>query len=240
MKEILTEANIKWFIGVIIPVIVTVSGWIYVYRLGQKNIRRDKQITTYINTFNFIKDPINDAIQKYSNLSTFLNLTYTRIQRLTKDNMLLESEMNFLLESYNNKEFEILKNEASDAFLKFSYSWEQYEIVLLPLVEQRHALQDEFHELIHISGNAHTEYFTYFYCINQGIEVAETSKERLLATLQNFHDKSFDFFACIRDVNISLQNFIFKDLLGQTVEKRKVMDNKYLTIDELMTKHNKS
>lgn len=240
MKALLTEVNIKWFIGIIIPVIVTVSGWVYVYRLGQKNIRRDKRITTYINTFNFIKDPINDAIQKYSKLSTYLYLTYTRIQRLTKDNLLLESDKQFLLESYNNKEFEILKNEASEAFLKFSYSWEQYEIVLLLLVEQRHALQDEFNELIQIVGNAHTEYFTYFYCINQGIDVAEASKEKLVTTLQNLHDRSFDFFACIRDVNINLQNFIFKDLLDQTVEKREVIDSKYLTIGSLMIKHKKS
>jgi len=240
MKAIFTVDNIKWFIGIIVPVMVAVSGWIYVYRLGQKNIRRDKRITTYINTFDFIRDPINEAIQKYSKLTTYLFLTYTRIQRLTKDNLLLEADKKFLLESYNNKEFEILRNEASEAFLKFSYSWEQYEIVLLPLIKQRHALQDEFHELIQVSSNAHTEYFTYFYCLNQGIEVAEASKEELVNTLQNFHDKSFDFFACIRDVNNNIQNFIFEDLLGQTVEKREVNDPQYLTIDTLMIKHNKS
>lgn len=237
MKAIFTVDNVKWVIGIIVPVIVTVSGWIYVYRLGQKNIRRDKRITTYINTFNFIKDPINDAIQKYSKLSTYLFVTYTRIQQLTKDNLLLEANKKFLLESYNNREFELLKNEASEAFLKFSYSWEQYEIVLLPLVKQRHALQEEFHELIKISANAHTEYFTFFYCLDQGIEVAEASNEKLITILENFHNKSLDFCACIRDVNINLQNFVFNDLLGQTVEKRVVIDSKYLTIDTLMEKH---
>lgn len=240
MKDIFTEDNIKWFIGITIPVIVTVSGWIYVYKLGQKNIKRDKQITTYINTFNFMKDPINDVIQKYSKLCTYLFLTYTRIQQLNKDNLLLESDKKILLESFNTKEFETLKNDASEAFLKFTYAWEQYEIVLLPLVEQRHALQDEFQELIQISSNAHTEYFTYLYRMNQGIEVVEKSKEPLIKNLQEYHDKSLDFFACIRDVNLNLQNFIFKDLLGQTVEKRTVTDSRYLTIDTLMTKHNKS
>jgi len=240
MKTIITEENIKWFIGIIVPIIVTVSGWIYVYKLGQKNIRRDKRITTYINTFNFIKDPMNEAIKKYSKLTTYLFLTYTRIEGLTSDNLFLEADKKQLITSFNNNEFEELRSEASEALLNFLYSWEQYEIVLLPLINQRYALQDEFHELVQKSGEAHFEYTTYLYCLSQGINVAESARDKLLCTLKNYHDKNFDFFACIRDVSNNLQNFVFEDLLGQTVEKRVVTDSKFLTIETLIKKHNKS
>ena len=50
MSELLgyiTGDNIKWLLGVIIPMTVTVTGWIYVYKLGQKNVIRDKRITIY-------------------------------------------------------------------------------------------------------------------------------------------------------------------------------------------------
>jgi hypothetical protein len=238
VKELLTEVNIKWFIGVFLPVIVTASGWIYVYRLGQRNIKRDKRITTYISTFNFIKNPINDAIQEYSKLTMYLSSTISLIKNIEKYGLSVGNEKRLLLESYNNKEFHNLKNEAQGAFLKFLYSWEQYEIVLLPLVKQRHALQDEYNELILCAFNTYLEYSSYFYALNQGFEVTLDATEKLIITLQDYHDKTFDFFSCIRDVNINLQNFIFEDLFVQTVEKREVTDTKYLTIDSLITKHN--
>jgi hypothetical protein len=75
-----TGDNIKWLLGVAIPMTVTVTGWIYVYKLGQKNVTRDKRITTYITAFNFMKDPIYNAIRRNSEFCTYLFITYSYLR----------------------------------------------------------------------------------------------------------------------------------------------------------------
>ncbi|MRN52005.1 hypothetical protein [Paenibacillus monticola] len=241
MNELLgyiTGDNIKWLLGVIIPMTVTVTGWIYVYKLGQKNVTRDKRIITYISAFNFIKDPLYNAIRKNSDFSTYLFITKTYLERLDKESILYRADLNHLLNSLNDKEFEKLKNVASSSYLEFSYAWEQYEIVFLPLVKQRHALQEEFKEIISVISDTYIQYTTFHYTLNQGIEFKVEQRSKLVESMKNTHDRLLDFFTCLMDVNVNMQNFVFKDLLNRSIEERKVLDERYLTINKLIEKHN--
>ncbi|WP_449602474.1 hypothetical protein [Paenibacillus sp. Marseille-Q9583] len=241
MSEMLgyvTGDNIKWLLGVIIPMTVTVTGWIYVYKLGQKNVIRDKRITTYISAFNFIKDPLYNAIRKNSDFCTYLDTTRRHLEGLQVESILYQADMNYLLlKSYNEREFENLKNVASSSYLEFSYAWEQYEIVLLPLVKQRYALQEEFKEMIKIINNSYTGYNAFLYSLNEGREFKEEQRAELVKSITITHDRLLDFFACLMDVNANVQNFVFKDLLNRNIEERKVLDEKYLTINKLIEKH---
>lgn len=237
MLGYITGDNIKWLLGVIIPMTVTVTGWIYVYKLGQKNVIRDKRITTYISAFNFIKDPLYNAIRKNSDFCTYLSITRTYLEGLQIESVLYQADVNYLLNSYNERKFEELKNLASSSYLEFSYAWEQYEIVLLPLIKQRYALQEEFKEMISVISNSYSEYTAFLYALNEGIEFKEEQRARLVKSIAITHDRLLDFFACLMDVNTNVQNFVFKDLLNRNLEGRKVSDEKFLTINKLIEKH---
>ncbi|MEK4993250.1 hypothetical protein [Paenibacillus sp. FSL H7-0918] len=216
---------------------VTVTGWIYVYKLGQKNVIRDKRITTYISAFNFIKDPLYNAIRKNSDFCTYLDITRRHLESLQVESILYQADMNYLLRSYKEREFENLKNIASSSYLEFSYAWEQYEIVFIPLVKQRYALQEEFKEMIMIINNCYMGYNAFHYSLNEGIEFKEEQRAGLVNSIAITHDRLLDFFACLMDVNTNVQNFVFKDLFHRNIEERKVLDEKYLTINKLMEKH---
>lgn len=218
---------------------VTVTGWIYVYKLGQKNVTRDKRITTYITAFNFMKDPIYNAIRRNSEFCTYLFITYSYLERLSKESILYNSDVTHLINSFNNKEFEKLNKLASSSYLDFSYTWEQYEIVFMPLVKQRWALQEEYRELISIVSEGYVQYTAFLYSLNlnQGEVFNENQKLTLVNTIKDMHDRLLDFFSCLSDVNVNLQNFVFGDLLDQTIDKRIVLDERYLTIYTLMKKH---
>ncbi|WP_342409782.1 hypothetical protein [Paenibacillus sp. FSL R10-2778] len=216
---------------------VTVTGWIYVYKLGQKNVIRDKRITTYISAFNFIKDPLYNAIRKNSDFCTYLDITRRHLESLQVESILYQADMNYLLRSYKEREFENLKNIASSSYLEFSYAWEQYEIVFIPLVKQRYALQEEFKEMIMIINNCYMGYNAFHYSLNEGIEFKEEQRAGLVNSIAITHDRFLDFFACLMDVNTNVQNFVFKDLFHRNIEERKVLDEKYLTINKLMEKH---
>ncbi|WP_040952706.1 hypothetical protein [Gorillibacterium massiliense] len=238
MSGYVTEANIKWAVGIIVPILVTVIGWIYVYLSSQKNMRRDKRITTYISTFNFIREPINEAIQNYSKLSIFILLTSNDLERFIKeDNNLFEARKAGFLKSYTADEFKELKNKATESFIKFVSSWEQYDIVLKPLVRQRYAIQKEFLEVNIVLNEVFTEYNTYFYSISKGGDVPDNARVRLISRLKDADEVIIDFFSCIMDINVNLQNYVFKDFLGVYLEARQVSEINHPTINKLMNKH---
>ncbi|WP_442601805.1 hypothetical protein [Paenibacillus sp. KN14-4R] len=238
MKSFFTAENTKWIIGICIPAVITVIGWISVYRLNQRNMRRDKRITTYLNTFQFIKDPINDLIQSFSELSSFMFNCYTKLEQLETSNILFEIDMKLLVEDYNKKTFEELQNKLHKSFIKFIYSWEQYEIVLLTLVKQRHVLQEEFMIVSSEMVTVISEYNRYFLFMSKNINMSVDERIKLAVSISTLFENVLDLGACVRDVNVNLQNFIFYDLLETKIDKRNVTEpDKYLTIDTLLKKY---
>lgn len=165
-------------------------------------------------------------------------ICYTNLSRLEKSDVLFEINKQSLITDYNNNTFEELQKNLSKLFIRFIYSWGQYEIDLLSLVKQRHALQEEFRNVSFELSTVVSEYKKYFLFISSNINQSDDERIKLVNSVSALYEKVLDLGACVRDVNVNIQNYIFYDLLGTKIDKRKVSDpERYLTIDTLLKKY---
>lgn len=73
---------------------------------------------------------------------------------------------------------------------------------------------------------------------NQSLDLSSKRISALQENLSETEGGILDFCACLSDVSYNMQNYAFSELLKDELDKRKVSDEKYLTIDTLIKKHN--
>lgn len=232
-----TLEGIKWSVALLLPILLTIAGWIYVQKLGVKNIKREKQVVVKIEAYNFIKNDINALITSLSSLHSLLKVTSRNLEIVEDDNILSSISRKILIDEYQNERLKRMNEEVGINFIKFIFSWEQYELVFKPLVKQRYALQEEYKEISSGLGETYIMYENYFNKIKLNLSEWENSRNELICLLNIFSEKSLDFVCCISDVSKNIQNYIFGDVLNDQLDKRLVKDEKYLTIETLIKKH---
>ncbi|EPY08219.1 hypothetical protein PAALTS15_05818 [Paenibacillus alvei TS-15] len=225
----------KWFLGVLIPACISVAGWIYVSWSNKEHTKEEKKIIIKIESFNNIKDPLLEVSRAYSKLGGY-------VFRVTRDLSTINSDEGiYYEETIKDYELSLLKKlleEASEKFLEFVRVWEQHELLLKPLVLQRHALQSEHNELILNIRELHIDYYAWLYTLTEYQQLNIEKVPVLQKKFENTYAKLTDFSGCLLDVNFNIQNYAFSELLKDELDKRKVSDEKYLTIDTLIKKHN--
>lgn len=230
----------KWFLGILVPACISVAGWIYVSRSDKKHIKEEKKIAMKIEAFNNIKAPLLEASRAYSKLGGFVFHFTSDLSSISSDNqgIYYEATINTILKDFESSLFKKLIDEASEKFIEFVRVWEQHELLLKPLVLQRHALQNEHNELILNIRGLHTDYYAWLYSL---AKYRHLNIENVPVCKENFDEaygKLTDFSGCLLDVSFNIQNYAFSELLKDELDKRKVSDEKYLTIDTLIKKHN--
>lgn len=230
----------KWFLGVLIPAFISVAGWIYVSRSDKKHIKEEKTIAMKIDAFNNIKGPLLEASRAYSNLGGFV-LQFTHdLSSISSDNqdIYYEAMIKTILKDFESSLFKKLIDEASENFIEFVRVWEQHELLLKPLLIQRHALQSEHNELILNIRELHTDYYAWLYSLAEYRQLNIDKAPVLQMKFDGTFAKLSDFSGCLLDVSYNIQNYAFSELLKDELDKRRVLDEKYLTIDTLIKKHN--
>lgn len=232
--------NIKWILELIIPMILAILGWILVYILNYKNLKKEKKILIKMQAYEHIKSDINNVIQSYGLANNTVFLTSSILADFSKENILYDINKKSLYEQQDTNSIKSLYNIAHNDFVKFIFSWETYEIVFKDLVRERYALQIEHQEILLKFSNVVSEYENYINYLRYDLaEYDKTTNIELKVQLDEMLDAYTDFNACIRDVSHDIQNFVFKDVINQKNERRKVKDPKFLTIDTLIKKHMK-
>lgn len=230
----------KWFLGILVPAGISVAGWIYVSRSDKKHIKEEKRITMKIEAFNNVKDPLLEVSTAYSKLGGFVLQFKNDLSSISSDNqggMVFETTINMILKDFESSLFKKLLDEASEKFLEFVRVWEQHELLLKPLISQRHALQSEHVELIKNVRELYTAYCAWIYSSPENRHLDIDKNSALQMNFNETYEKLTDFWGCLLDVSYNIQNYAFSELLKDELDKRKPLDEKYLTIDKLIKKH---
>ncbi len=232
------DSNVKWILELTIPMALAILGWIFVYKLNSKNMKSEKKIHVKIQAYEIIKSDINDVVQSYGVANGTLFLTSNTLKNFTKDYILYDIDKKRLIEEQDNNNIRSLFYKANSDFVKFIFTWELYEIVFIDIVRERYALQCEYDELLEKYSGVITEYEKYISFMKSNLEEHnKTTNFDLNVQMNEMYESYTDFNACIRDVNLNIQNFVFKDVFKHKNQKRIVKDVKYLTIETLLLKH---
>jgi len=227
----------KWFLGVLIPAFISVAGWIYVSWSNKEHTKEEKKIIIKIESFNNIKNPLLNLSRTLSELGSFIFTFECDLSSLSLDQKSIEykTTLNIFLKDYENTKLKNLINETSANYLEFIRVWEQHELMLKPLISQRHALQREYKEIILEVRELYATYYTWLYT-HEHLNIERVPE--LKTSFSNAYERVTNFSGCLLDVSFNIQNYAFSELLKDELDKRKVSDEKYLTIDTLIKKHN--
>lgn len=84
----------------------------------------------------------------------------------------------------------------------------------------------------------HTDYYAWLYSFAKYRHLNIENVPVLQKKFDGTFAKLSDFSGCFLDVSYNIQNYAFSELLKDELDKRKVLDEKFLTIDTLIKKHN--
>ncbi len=236
------DPKIQWLYSILVPSIVTAIGWIYIFYSGRKHIKEEKRIIIKLDAYSSVKSSLGNLISAYSQLGSFIVVFKNNLDALHADNELIKeiwykSKINMFIDEYKSSTFKNYKIAAENGFLEFIRSWEMHELILKPLVNQRHALQSEHMEISNMISWLHTDYYASLYTLSDSQHLNPETVKNLYEKFNDADDRLTDFIGCLLDICFNMQNYVFGEVLNDKIAKRKVMDDKYLTIDKLLKKH---
>ncbi|MDD4296357.1 MAG: hypothetical protein PHC69_05295 [Ruminiclostridium sp.] len=229
--------EVTWLLGILIPILIAMSGWFVVFILNKNHLLHEKRIIIKIHAFDYIKNNINGLVISGKELYSFIFNSKTTFERFTPDNTLYKYDKERLLKEFSDDIFNKLKDKFSNNFCEFINVWEQYEIVLKSIVIKRYALQEEFKLVLDELSSVWIKYMEYLSNLKNNISTSDESRAQLASSLTVLFTHVLYLTCCIGDVRNSLQDFVFGDVLKDNNDKRVVKGSDIPTIETLIKKH---
>jgi hypothetical protein len=155
MGNYFTNENKKWLLGISLPALITLGGWIYVFISSRMHMKKEKLISIKISTYNYIKDSAHDVIKSFNNYNVYTSVLIKELKNYSAWN---DVDKRYLIEESKNRTLETLSKDINKCYTEFINSWSQYSIVLHSFNYHREALRLEEIELLTKRYNANRLY----------------------------------------------------------------------------------
>jgi len=223
-------------IEIILPMIIAVVGWIVVHDLNNQNMKEVKRLALKSDAYKELKEKDKKMIHSHIKFISFIDQTSLELTNFIENNNVSNINNKNLMDIYKGKEFKNLMFKCRNESIEYLSTWERNKIIFKNLEKEKYALQEEYKNLSNLSSKVFRNYLKLF--------IAFTNEEGKNIDLENLNkdlivlsEKLTDYISCVYDVNYILQNIVYGDLFAERLERKKALENKYLTIDSLLEKH---
>jgi len=223
-------------IEVIFPMIIAFIGWIVVHNLNKKNMKEEKRLVLKSEAYKELKEKEINLTHSHIKFISFLDQAVSQFEIFKNNKKMKEINKEELMKIYEGEKFKKLMFKCRNDSIKYISNWERNRIIFKDLEKEKLALQLECQSLTDLSSKIFENYLSFFVNIK---DKSQINIKKLNNDLKKLSEEFTNYVSCVYDVSYDLQNLVYGDLFDVKIEKRKELNERNVTIDSLIKKHNK-